>query len=62
MSLDPNYLDILHLADKHIKDKPATKCLCGKEGCDGTNCQCGTDCGCETSQEQDLKNMGVAPI
>lgn len=39
-------------------------CLCGKEGCDGTVCQCGTSCDCHKpkTEEEELKEMGVAPV
>tara|TARA_B100000965_G_C19284662_1_gene623136 strand:- start:345 stop:485 length:141 start_codon:yes stop_codon:yes gene_type:complete len=46
-----------------MEDDKKTVCLCGKEGCDGTDCQCGTDCGCKPKTEEDeLKELGVAPI
>jgi hypothetical protein len=28
-----------------------SQCKCGKEGCDGTVCMCGTTCGCDTTDK-----------
>ena len=46
-----------------MEDEKETVCLCGMEGCDGTDCQCGSSCDCKPkTQEEDLKDLGVAPI
>ena len=41
-----------------MEDEKETVCLCGMEGCDGTDCQCGTSCDCKPKTQEELFNAG----